>query len=227
VIVGARFNGPPGSGQGGYTCGLVAAELGGPAEVTLRSPPPLDRELVVRRDGDAVTVLDGETVVAEGTPAAVDLELPEPVSVGDARAASEAGYGRWAGAHPFPTCLVCGPGRDDGFAIFPGKLREEDMFAAPWTPDASLGDPVPPEFVWAALDCPTSAPVANFGEGPPVVLGKLAARLDAPVVAGRPHVLVSWRLGVDGRKRRSAAALFTDSGEAVAWSRAVWIELRQ
>jgi hypothetical protein len=165
--------------------------------------------------------------VAEGRPAnAGEPELPEPVSVQDARAASEAGYDRWAGSHPFPTCLVCGPERPDGLEIFPGGVPGRELFAAPWTPHGSLGDPVAPEYVWAALDCPTSAPVANFGDGPPVVLGRLAARVLAPVHAGRPHAVISWRLGVDGRKRNAGAALFTEAGEAVAWSRATWIELR-
>ena len=45
MIVPGRFNGPPDSGNGGYTCGLVAGLLGEVAEVTLRLPPPLDREL--------------------------------------------------------------------------------------------------------------------------------------------------------------------------------------
>ena len=42
----AFFNGPPESGNGGYTCGRVAelvdAEV---VEVSLRSPPPLDTAL--------------------------------------------------------------------------------------------------------------------------------------------------------------------------------------
>ncbi len=229
LTVPAHCNGPPGSGQGGYTCGLVAAFVDGPAEVTLRSPPPLERALAVERSDGAVSVRDGDTMVAEGGPAGADeLELPEPVSVEEAGAASEAGYERWAGSHPFPTCLVCGPERrpPEGFEIFPGELPGSEQFAAPWTPDASLGDPVAPEYVWAALDCPTSAPVAHYGDGPPLVLGRLAARVLAPVRAGLPHAVISWRLGVDGRKRTAGAALFTEAGEAVAWSRAVWIELR-
>ena len=51
-----RFNGPPGSGNGGYACGLVAGLLGGPAEVTLRLPPPLGTPL--RWDGERL--LDGD-----------------------------------------------------------------------------------------------------------------------------------------------------------------------
>jgi hypothetical protein len=40
-----RFCGPPNSGNGGYTCGLVANFIDGPAEVILRRPPPLNRQL--------------------------------------------------------------------------------------------------------------------------------------------------------------------------------------
>jgi hypothetical protein len=46
------------------------------------------------------------------------------------------------------------------------------------------------------------------------------------VRAGEPHVLLSWRLGVDGRKRRGAAALLGPKGRPLALSEALWIELR-
>src|SRR5918996_2619259 len=52
VMIPARFNGPPATANGGYTCGLVARLLGVDAEVTLRRPPPLDRPL--RWDGAAL-----------------------------------------------------------------------------------------------------------------------------------------------------------------------------
>jgi hypothetical protein len=85
---------------------------------------------------------------------------------------------------------------------------------------------VRPECVWAALDCPTSAPVVNFGEGPACVLARFAVRVDRPIEPERPHVVVSWPLEVDGRKRHSAAALFSDDGRLLAAARALWIELR-
>ena len=54
LVIDPRFNGPAGSANGGYTCGLVADFVDGVAEVTLRRPPPLGRPLVVERDGDRV-----------------------------------------------------------------------------------------------------------------------------------------------------------------------------
>lgn len=225
LAIPARFNGPPGSANGGYTCGLVAGLLDADAaEVTLRAPPPLERQLAVERGAGGVKVLDGSTLVAEARPAELDLELPAPVALGEAAAASRAGYEKWSGPHPFPACVVCGPEREegDGFRVFPGELPGAGgAFAAVWTPEGAA-----PEHVWAALDCPTSAPVANFGAGPPMVLGRLTARIDALPEPGRPHVVLSWPLGADGRKRHAAAALYAPGGDVLAVARALWIELR-
>ncbi|MGH3037371.1 MAG: hypothetical protein ACRDMU_09340, partial [Gaiellaceae bacterium] len=129
----ARFNGPPRSANGGYTCGLVARLLGGEAEVTLRVPPPLERELRVVRANGRVELWDGETLVAEGEPAVVDVDVPAPVSLAEAEAAST----RYAGFahHAYPTCFTCGPERDDGLGIYAGAVAGRDgVVAAPWTP---------------------------------------------------------------------------------------------
>jgi hypothetical protein len=232
LTIGARFNGPPSSANGGYACGLVAGLVGaGSAAVSLRLPPPLERPLDVVRDGECVELRENGAVVAEGAPEELRLDVPAAVSPEEAQAASTAGRERWTARHPFRTCLVCGPDRapHDGLRIFPGALRD-GMFAAPWTPDESLGNgngAVRPEFVWAALDCPTAAPVANFGEGPPVVLARLTARHACPVRVGEPHAIVSWPLAVDGRKRHAGCALFDSEGRLRCASRALWIELRQ
>ena len=49
ISIQRRFQGPPNSGHGGYVCGIVANFIGPCAEVTLRSPPPLDLPLSVER----------------------------------------------------------------------------------------------------------------------------------------------------------------------------------
>jgi len=220
VIVPARFNGPPDSGNGGYTCGLVAAELGvSGAEVTLRAPPPLETEMTVERDGDSVRVSSGDTLVAEGRPAEVDVgEPPAPVTPDEAAEVVAAGRERWFAGHPFPTCFVCGPDRDDGMDIFP--VAHGDRFVATWTPSEA-------GITWPALDCPTSAPVMNPDKDPPIVLARLAAAIDDEPEIGEPHVLVSWELGREGRKRDSACVLYDAGGRPLARSRALWIELRQ
>jgi hypothetical protein len=236
VVIDARFNGPPDSGNGGYTCGLLAAFVDGPASVSLRKPPPLGAPLAVQIEGSDARLLDGDQLVAEAEPAAADPagEPPEFVPLAEARAAVEGSFFR-SDTHPFPTCFVCGPRRDDGdgLRIFPGWIEERGVFAAPWTPDPGLaGDvgAVPDEVVWSALDCPTSAPGMNSpgpdGKVLPIVLARLTADLRAPVRAGEDHVVVSWELGRDGRKREAGAALWDAGGTLLASARALWIELR-
>ena len=232
IRIPARFNGPAGSANGGYTCGLVAGAMAvDRAEVTLRAPPPLETDLLVESRGLRISVRDGDTLVAEGRPTVVALRLLEPVEPARAAAAARAGSERWAAAHPFPSCVVCGPQRQpgDGLRLFPGPLGDEGKFACHWTPDASLADghgAVRPEYVWAALDCPTSAPIGNPGEGPPLVLARLAASLDGPVHAGESYAIVTWPLAREGRKRRAGAALFDAAGAVLGCSRALWMELQ-
>ena len=213
----ARFNGPPRSANGGYTCGLVAALLGGEAEVTLRVPPPLERELrVVRADG-RVELRDGETLVAQGERVLVDVEVPAPVSVADAEAAST----RYAGFahHAYPTCFTCGPEREDGLGIYAGPVAERDgVVASTWTP----AEEPAPEVVWAALDCPSGWAVDDFQrEG--VLLGRMAARVDRLPASDEPLVVLGWRIGEEGRKRYAGSALTTVEGDVLARSRSTWI----
>lgn len=233
VSVPRRFNGPPDSANGGYTCGLVADLVDADVvQVSLRSPPPLETELEVERADGLVKLLHGETVVAHGQPADLTLDPPAAVDYEAAERASRDGFDRWSGSHPFPTCVICGPerGPGDGYRVFPGRLGDSDLFAATWTPDPWLaGDDglVRRECVWGGLDCPTSAPVANFGQGPPVVLAQLTALIERPVHAERPHVMVSWPIEIDGRKRHAGVALFDRDGELLASARALWIQLRR
>jgi hypothetical protein len=217
VRIPARFNGPPTTANGGYACGLVAALVGGEAEVTLRRPPPLERELAVSRDDGRVEVRDGEALVAEGVPATVEVEVPPPVSVAEAEAAS-AGYAGFR-HHAYPTCFTCGPGRRDGLAVYAGPVAgREGVVAAPWTPEEQPA----PEVVWAALDCPGGWAVDDFQrEG--VLLGRMAARVERLPSPGEPHVVLGWRIGEEGRKRYAGSALLTARGEVLARSRSTWI----
>lgn len=229
VEIGERFHGPAGSANGGYASGMLARWVAGPAEVTLRVPPPLGHAMTVVRDGDHVSLMDGDVLVAEARPATVDVEVPAPVSFAEAQAAA-ARY-PWRETHPYPTCFVCGPQREagDGLCIFPGPVPGRALFAAPWTPDASLAGAdgrVRDEFVWGALDCPSGIVTDLFGEVGRILLGRLAADLRRPVMAGAPHVVQAWTVGRDGRKLGTASALFTAEGELCAVARAVWIEVK-
>src|SRR5439155_18318566 len=86
VTLEPRFNGPPDSGNGGYSCGMLARFVDGPAEVTLRLPPPIGRPLEVERgDGGGAVLRDGETVVAEARPVELDADAPPPVNLAEAQ----------------------------------------------------------------------------------------------------------------------------------------------
>ena len=225
VVIPERFNGPPESGHGGYSCFAAAQFVDGPAEVTLKAPPPLARELRVDEADGVVRLFDGETLVAEARPAAIDVGDPPRVSREDAREASRGSWFRDVDNHPFPTCFACGPLREpgDGLRIFVGPAGG-DVHADVWTPP---GDG--PELVWSALDCPTSAPAFADGRGErlgPFVLAQLAVRIDGELRPGEEHVVVSWHLEGEEHKQRTAAALLGPDGEPVAVARALWIGLR-
>jgi len=226
LTIAARFNGPPDSGHGGYVCGLVASLLVGPARVRLHRPPPLGRGLAVRREGEGVSLLDEEAIVATGVPATVDVALPSAVGVGDAELAAREYPG--FRDHAFPGCFGCGPARapGDGLRIFPGPVTGRDLVAAPWVPDASLagsGGDVRPEFLWAALDCPSGWAAIVAGAATPILLGELAARVVEPVRAGERCVVLGWTLGGEGRKHWAAAAILDAKASPRAVARATWI----
>lgn len=221
-----RFCGPPDSGNGGYTCGMVAKESGGVVECTLRNPVPLNTPMQIEpRDGGAV-LRSGEKVIVEATPAVLDVAPPAPVSIETAERAM-AHSPALDPSHPFPTCFVCGPKRHqhDGLRIFPATAGE-NLYVAAWIPDAEFGDSsghLRTEFLWAALDCPTGF-AAGFPVAGKLVTGRLAVQQLRPIRVESPCVLMSWPLRVDGRKHFSAACLYQDQ-ELCALARATWIRL--
>jgi hypothetical protein len=219
--IAARYNGPPNSANGGYTCGLLARGMSGAVEVTLRLPPPLDRELELREH----KLYDGDRLVAEARESELELPVPTPPPISQARQAGEHYFGLHD--HPFPTCFVCGSARaaGDGLRVFAGPLPGRDLVAAVWTPSADLGDSkgqVRSEFLWCALDCPGAWSLDQKMESPHV-LGRLTAQLEGPLPVMQPAIVIGWPLGKEGRKAFAGTAVFTASGDLVARAKAVWI----
>ncbi len=224
LVIPSRFRGPVDSGNGGYTCGVIAQLVDGDAEVTLRAPPPLDHPLEVRDDAGVVTVYDGATLVAQAISVEWDIEVPEAPTLDEAAAAAA----RYAGLqrHAFPECFVCGTGRPDGLKIFAGPVEGRDLVACPWTPDRSLaseGGALAPELVWSALDCPGAWAEERHLEDTPVVLGRMAARILGPVRIGETYVAAGWPVGREGRKLHAGTALFDREGATVGYARQTWI----
>jgi hypothetical protein len=226
LIIGARFNGPADSGNGGYTAGLVASCLpvaaDQTAQVTLRVPPPLDTPLRVAPAGGGLEVYAGARLIAEAVPVRLDGDPPGfPVSYPEAAAATP-GYPGFVD-HPFPTCYVCGPERatGDGLRIFPGPLPD-GRTAAPWLVPQGCSATT----VWAALDCPggwaimSNDPAAGDPRarqltpraptGRPYVLGRMAARVHAVPPPGARCVVLGEVVATEGRKAQVRTALYQD-----------------
>ena len=231
AIIRQRFHGPPDSGNGGYTCGVVAGFVDGPAMVRLRIPPPLDVPLAVHRSNGGVKLFHGDELVATGRQAAVDVEIPSAPDFATAEAASR-NY-RGFSSHFYPGCFVCGPEREhgDGLRVFAGPLEDgpgpAGMVAAPWIPDDSLADIsgyVSAEYIWAVLDCPGAYAFPEPETGA-ILLGELAVSIHAQLSPGERCVLTGWEISHQGRKHYTGTALFDESGKCCAVGYATWFEV--
>jgi hypothetical protein len=232
LVIPPRFCGPPGSGNGGYVCGRLAAYLDGPVTVTLRRPPPLATPMTIERDGEnSVRIHHGPALIAEAasSPDSPALEIPGPVTTAEAQAA--AGGARYYTDPVFPDCFVCGVGRQpgDGLRIFPGPLAGRPVWAAPWTPDPSVTDAdgrVRPEVVWAALDCPSgiaAAEAADLAGDTAILLGRMTASLPVLPAVGDLCLVIAWPGRRDGRKLLAGSALLGPGGQVLAAATAVWL----
>jgi hypothetical protein len=233
LVVASRYRGPARSGNGGYTCGSLAAlapAAWSAVTVRLSQPPPLDVAMfVTRTDAVLVASYDG-TEVARAQPAEGDPQPVPPVAAPAARAAEAAYPG--LDSHPFPTCFSCGTGREpgEGLRIFPGPVAPGRV-AATWTPDPTVAADwheyrdatreVGHAVTWAALDC-AGGWAADIGERL-MVLGTMTARLYSLPVVGAEHVVVGEARGESGRKRLSATSLYDADGALVGAAEHVWI----
>lgn len=241
LVVPARFNGPPTSGNGGWAAGALAQLLigadpvpesgvGTAVTVRLRRPPPLDVAMDIEmdfqlgRDGGprAATASAAGEVVLTATQTTPDegAALPVLPAVTAQEAAATATGFRGAVDHPFTTCFACGTARTDGLGLAPGPLpdRPDDVacvVSAP--PDVDV--PV----VWAALDCPGAWALDVAGR--PVVLGTMTASVARVPEPGEVCVVVGRALRREGRKAFTATTLWGEGDEPLARATAVWLEV--
>jgi hypothetical protein len=226
LYIDSRFNGPPHSGNGGYTAGLIAAATGANVAVRLLQVVPLDRPLTLGSRGpERWEVRDGARLVATAACTSVQADVPAAPTYLAALEASKHYVG--FNQQLFSSCFVCGTTRqrDDGLRIFPGFVPGTGVVAAPWLPSSTLDDgtgKVRPEFIWAALDCPGY--FASFDIGTMALLGELSVHIDRLVHVDEPCVVIGWRILMEGRKCRAGTALFDEDGERCAVGVATWVQ---
>ncbi len=225
----SRFCGPPGSGNGGFTVGLLGKHVGAEVEITLKRPIPLDDRLQVVRSADGATLMHGATEISSARATTLDIDVPDAVSferAAEARA-SYAGHAK----HPFPNCFVCGVHRcpGDGMCLFTGAVGN-GIVASSWIPETEHADDegvVSPELIGAALDCPGAwSLIERYRIDGPFVLGRMTYRLERPIHAGHRYVVMGWPLGREGRKSFCGTGIYDAEGKVCAVASATWIELR-
>ena len=229
LFVSSRFNGPPGMGNGGFSAGLAAQLIDGPAEVSLRASVPLDTPLsLVPTQGEhAYECRQGDQIVMTASRAAPLAPLPSPPpSLAIARKGRD--HYPPVETHAFPACFVCGPARtDDGLCIFTGQPDGFDGVADTWTPSEAFADEtgqITREVLWAALDCPGAFAIGF--EDRPMVLARIIAEIHARPRAGEEVIVAAWHLYDEGRKHGAATGLFAADGTLLAQSEQLWIDLK-
>jgi hypothetical protein len=233
VVIPARWNGPRRYGNGGYSAGVFARDFGPAARVVLRRPVPLDRPLRIVAEGEESRVYARRRLIAEVTPWHDATPLIPPVRPSLDAAEDAAARHPWTGArHALSDCAICSPNRRDGLGVVPGVLADApELLAAPFHTDSRIADLltpaiVSPEFVWAALDCP-SFPAADLIAGRVRLLGTIAVNRLRDVFVGESLVVVSWTLGAGTRSVRTASALLAPDGELIASAENVWVAPRR
>ncbi|WP_330335297.1 hotdog fold thioesterase [Streptomyces sp. NBC_00536] len=231
-MVPAGRNGYPGVAFGGYVAGVLAGRAAAKTvRVDFRRPTPTGTPLGLAQTPDGGSELtNGVLVLAVATPAEAAAEAPGAPSWDEALAAAEA-Y-RAAPPDEVSDCFGCGLGRtpDTGLRLHCGRVPGREIVATAWTPGAGLlaaDGTLPPELVWAALDCPGNAAGRLLGsQRAGAVTASLTARLLGPVPAAGGLISYAWLLGESGRKHRVGTALATAGGEVLAVGEALWVDPR-
>lgn len=231
IIIDSAFCGPRAMVNGGYAAGRFASVIEGPAEITLRAPVRFDTPIAFEPDEAEerrFRIIAGGAEIAAVRPGAVAIDLPPIPPEASIEAARQAYLDDQGMTLVYPYCFVCGKRRsaDDGLRIFAGPAPGGPVNADHWTPAAQLaGDDglVRPEYLWAALDCP-SAFALRSGDRP-VLLGRLAAEIRRRPKPGERLIAMAWKTGSEGRKHFSDSALVDANGDVIAAANALWIEL--
>ena len=237
LIIAAGFNGPRLSGNGGYVGGVLAKRFASrfksdaPVEVTLRAPIPIERELGVSCDGDALMLHDGDTLLCEARAGSVDHLVPPPPPTDWHEVMRRGENGGSPEDSDFNWCIVCGRGRaiGDGLRVLGSAGPEPGTSLSCYVPHANHADEqgrIRSEFVWGALDCPGAFAAQDPDDMRPALTGRMTAKVINPPKVGERCAVVGWRIGAEGRKLYSGTALYTEQGRLCAVGHCTWILLK-
>lgn len=244
LVIPQQFRGPPDSGNGGYVAGAVAelfpfapsAPADAALQVTLRTPIPLDTPLALTcTEENHLHLTRDEQLIVEAEPVRLTLDVPSPPDFAAARAARDQSPSLQlrlnalipGGTGIHPVCVCCGAdvAEGEGLHVFAAPVPGFRGMAAAWRPAPGLADNaglLPERLVWTALDCPGQ--FAYLAEGVRTgFLGRMTARLLAPVAADADYVVIGWTLGVERRKHFAGTALFDSQGTLYAVAQQTWI----
>jgi len=231
IRVGQWFQGPTGSGQGGWTAHRLASSIGEPVSVAIRRPIPLETDMAIIKLPDAWHLIDPDDPdepVLIATTADTTFVDTHPVSLGDAADART----RFPlhQDHPVPVCFSCGS-EPDSMHVHSGPLAD-GRWATDWrVPDWAVDNAgvVDEGALWAAIDCAQAWYAGNADGRCHCVTVQLQVEMLVPLIAGETYALVAWQGGYprewDGRKRGAGAAAFAKDGTCVARSSSFWISV--
>lgn len=232
IVVPQWYQGPTGSGQGGWTSQQLAAAIGEPVTVAIKAPVPLETPMAISAadDGWRLAPVDNpDHTVLYATTWQRDFATTTAVSIEDATSA-RARFPHAADAHPVPVCFSCGL-EPDSMHVHCGPL-DDDRWATDWTVPAWAVDPdgaVNEGALWAAIDCTQAIYAGCDGGLRNSVTAQLAVEVLRPLQPGATYALVAWHgtyeRGWDGRKRGAGGAAFDADGDLVARSSSFWIAL--
>lgn len=225
------FQGPTGSGQGGWSSARFVDIIGQPATVGIRAPIPLDTDLEVVETEDGWDLLDPTTdrptlimQAARWDPVFADT----PAITIEQAVAGHSAFPLTPLDHPVPHCFSCGV-QHDSMGVQAGPLGD-GRYTTSWSaPKWAIGadGKVDGAVLWAALDCTAAWYVGLEGGTRESFTVQFAVEVAHAVEPNETYAIVGWNglgpSGWDGRKRTGASAAFKSDGTCIARASSFWV----
>ena len=234
IVISRHFEGPTDLTLGGYISGLMAAHLDSDTvEVTMRKPTLMERPLVLdTTTPDRVFLYDGDTLLNEARPVELDMEIPEPISLAQAKKAS-----RRDTVAAFPNCFGCGSARTEetGLHLRSGPVEGRDIVAIDWVPSAAVvgvreDERAPETMVLTAMECPIAKAMELKDLRKPeemAVLGRMTTKVIELPLVGESCYFMGWPIERVNRRIEMAGTLNSEKGETLVMCRLTFVVLRE